>query len=863
MTSVALGPADLTPGYRDPIGASGAIQPHGVLLALDPETLRIEQVAGDTRGLLDADPDALLGQPLTQWIGGAGVARVRDVLQVPQGPRRQPPSLPFVTLTGHHPIDAIAHQRGGVVILELEPASAEPRSDAVAMLQAMLTQLHGAETLRGFQQAMADVIQSVTGFDRVMVYQFQADGSGVVIAEALGRAGVDSYLGQHFPASDIPAPARALYLANWLRLIPDTAYTPAVPQPLVNPRTGQPLDLSQSVLRGVPPVHLQYLGNMGVRASMTISLVLSARLWGLIACHNTTPRRVPHRLRAACEIFAETASYQLKSRIAASELEAALDAAQSTASLIRRLSDEPSLPDGLAHYSEGLQSYLSAGGIAFCFNGVIDRHGITPTAGQIHEIIEWLDTQDVRVLATDHLASQLPRARAYAGVASGLLAASLSTEPVSYILWFRPEIERTVSRAGHPASPRESGASGSRLTPQGSLAEWEETVRFHAQPWTLADIEAAKSLRLGLLEVVLRRIDSLAQEREQARLSQNLLMAELDHRVKNMLSTVQALAAQSEASTETLEEFLGSFDGRLEAMSRSHSLLTKSRWEGGDLGALIREEMAPFTSKTKRPTLVMPPGAIMLRPKATVAFALAVHELVTNAAKYGALSVPGGQVRVEWRSEHRDGPVLVVTWRESGGPRVVEPQHSGFGRGLIESYLAYELGGTVRLRFHPEGVVCRVVVPWDQIVSSSEPPLPDTVAAPAEPTLEGMNVLLVEDNAMVATSVIHALRSMRAQVVGPAARLPAAMELAEKSQIDVAVLDVDLDGKMVWPAADILAGRGIRFLFATGYEAALVMPARFQNYTVLNKPFKRDGLMSALLQVISPEQVRPGRDTYP
>ena len=395
-------------------------------------------------------------------------------------------------------------------------------------------------------------------------------------------------------------------------------------------------------------------------------------------------------------------------------------------------------------------------------------------------------------------------------------------------------------------------------------------MRLHSRPWNPAEIEAAASLRLALLEVVLRRLDAEAQAREEARRRQDLLMAELDHRVKNMLSTIQALVGQSQIGAETLGGFLATFEGRVRAMSWAHSLLTKSRWEGADLRLLIGEEMAPFIGGAAPSVVIAPAAPVMLRPKAALALSRAVHELATNAAKYGALSAPGGCVNIDWHAEQRSGKqpagdqpggqVLVLRWRETGGPEVAEPTRRGFGLTLIESSLSYELGGSVELGFPAEGLTCTVVAPWDQIASPAvlPPPPPQQRAVPVRAmpaVLARARVLVVEDNALLAANIVTGLK-MAAVVVGPVPRLPAAIELAETAEIDVAILDVDLDGTMVWPVADRLVARGIPFLFSTGYEASLVVPPRFGGRPVLNKPFAFRELRGALARLL--EELRSG-----
>ena len=312
-TDPAFGTADLSNCDREPIHIPAAIQPHGVLLALDPQTLTIVQAGGDTTRILGDPPERLLGTKMDLWFPADRVARLRSLLTT-QGPIARP--LHAFTLKARHdgrPTDALVHQNSGLVLLELEPVWDKGPDDALGEVQAMLLRVQQAATPRAFCQGLADEVRGMSGFDRVMVYRFQPDGSGAVIAEA-GMPDAKSFLGLHYPASDIPAKPAHCICSNWIRLIPDTHYLPA---PIL-PRDGvQPLDLSYSVTRSVSPIHLQYLLNMGVGASMSLSIVLRGQLWGLIACHHRTPRFLPHRLRVACELFAQMASWRLETKVAA------------------------------------------------------------------------------------------------------------------------------------------------------------------------------------------------------------------------------------------------------------------------------------------------------------------------------------------------------------------------------------------------------------------------------------------------------------------------------------------------------------------------------------------------------------------
>ena len=297
-------------------------------------------------------------------------------------------------------------------------------------------------------------------------------------------------------------------------------------------------------------------------------------------------------------------------------------------------------------------------------------------------------------------------------------------------------------------------------------------MRGQSRPWQHAEIEAANTLRVSLHNVVLRQ--SAAEEREKATRQQEMLMAELDHRVKNMLATIQSLARQSKAGETTLSGFLRSFDGRLRAMSRAHNVLTASRWTGVDLATMISEELEPYAGGASRQLLVNAGSNVLLRPKAALAMCLAIHELATNAGKYGALSVPGGRVEVDWDGRQRTGDMLVVTWHEHGGPPVHKPARSGFGTKLITTSLSYEIDGDVEMSFPAEGVICRISIPWPQVVESS--PAAGHAARPPERPgngLQGARVLVVEDNAMLAMELVEALEDAGGTVVGPAPRLPA------------------------------------------------------------------------------------------
>ena len=535
----ALG-ADITNCDREPIHIPGSVQPHGALLALDPEELQIVQAGGNTIQILGVEPIELLQRNIADWFAPERVAYLRTLLDN-EGPMMRPVhAFTIASKQGWETVDTFVYRSGKLVVVELEPVRENSPEDTLALVQAMLARVQQAGTPQEFCQRLAEEVRRVSGFDRVMVYRFLPDGSGVVDAEARGD-GVESFLGLHYPASDIPRQARELYLNNWIRLIPDARYTPEPIVPADDPRNGAPLDLSHSLIRSVSPMHLEYLANMGVVASMSLSIIMDGRLWGLIACHHRTPRFLSHRLRMGFELFAQMASAKLETKVDAEEFEAQLRSKRIHEELLRRMSGEADLAEGLTRYKPNLLDYIPAEGVGLWLDNHYTALGQTPQTEQVASLVAWLnETTAEGVFRTDRLPLLYPPAAAFANVASGLIALSVSRTPRDYVLWFRPEVIRTVTWAGDPNKPVEDVAGGQRISPRKSFSSWRESVSSHSHPWRNVEVEAVKTLRLSLMEVILRRIDQVARGREEARLKQAALSAELDR----LLEQWQAVAAE-------------------------------------------------------------------------------------------------------------------------------------------------------------------------------------------------------------------------------------------------------------------------------------------------------------------------------
>ena len=513
MSSTPDQPIDLTSCDREPIHVPGRVQPHGVLLVLAEPDLRIMQASTSTAQYLGRAAESLLGQPLAALLGDEYVQYLRNTLDIETIDQNPLYIWTSQLGAGGQHFDGLIHRHNGALILELEPShtASAPRSDFYRMVKTVVARLQGAPSFDAFCNTAVAEVRALTGFDRVMIYTFDADGHGSVIAEALAP-NVPSFLGLHYPASDIPQQARALYLRNWLRLIPDVRYTPADVVPTLTPDTGAPLDLSYATLRSVSPIHLEYMANMGVRASMSISIIDDGALWGLIACHHLSPRYLPYEVRAACEFLGQAFSLQLTAKRDSEDHQYRAQVNTVGLRLIQQIAEVHPLDYALTAGRPSMLDLVDAGGAALCIDGQIVSLGQTPTDDQIRALIAWLGAQPERgIYSIASLATACPELANCKDTASGVLAAPISRAQGEYLLWFRPELLQVVNWGGEPTKAVELHDDGVRLRPRRSFELWQQMVALHARPWKSFEIAAASDMRNAVLSIVLRRVAELAQ----------------------------------------------------------------------------------------------------------------------------------------------------------------------------------------------------------------------------------------------------------------------------------------------------------------------------------------------------------------
>ncbi|MFP5391369.1 MAG: ATP-binding protein [Gammaproteobacteria bacterium] len=506
---------DLTSCDKEPIRFPGSIQPHGFLLGLR-EDLTILQASDNLAELAGIDAADALGRPLAAIVGERVAGALEGELAGAQVGQR-PTYLHSVTLGQRH-FDVLAHRYDALLVLEFEQVSREDQADFRQLHRRIgdfLLNLNKTASLEAMCQLAADDMRVISGYGRVMVYKFDPDGHGHVLAESREPA-YHSYLGQRFPASDVPRQARELYTLNPIRLIHNANYTPARLVPAVNPVTGAPNDLSFAALRSVSPIHLQYMRNMGTLASMSVSLIVKGKLWGLVSCHHDTPLPVPYENRSACEQLGQILAMCIESREDAEELQFRLDVRRIMVSMLAGLTQSPDFFDNMRSVFPSLLQFARAGGAALLFNDRLLSFGETPDEAQIPELVGWLDLHNHDdVFVTDRLPAQFAPARAYLHIASGLMAMPISRIHKHYLLWFRPELVHTIEWAGDPHAKAAQANAPTQLSPRTSFAIWRETVHATSAPWHGGEVELANEFRSALLGIALERAEQMAELAEE------------------------------------------------------------------------------------------------------------------------------------------------------------------------------------------------------------------------------------------------------------------------------------------------------------------------------------------------------------
>ncbi|MBX7497054.1 GAF domain-containing protein [Qipengyuania sp. 6B39] len=839
-TTVDLGSCD-----REPIHQLGAIQPFGALIAVNADWF-VAHYSQNCAQVLGREEPVELGMPLNRLLTDGAIQRLRSLAAM-IGLTDQVKRLFGVDLLGDGTVfDCALHASGNFLVLEIERHVAGDIDRQLAALRPVMGRLDRYDDVGGLVEEAARQLRHSLEIDRLMVYRFHDDLSGEVIAEAK-RPDLESFKGLRYPASDIPSQARALYVRNRFRIISDVDAEPVPIEPGIS-LDGEPLDLSMSTLRAVSPIHIEYLRNMGVGASLSVSIIIGGKLWGLFACHHYSPKVLPYSQRTAIELFSELFSLALDRAISREQASVREQGRMVHDRLMRDIAAGVSLSESLPTLDPLIQQVIAHDGASIFMDDVYDNRGAAPNEEEFRAILPSLNAAATsRLLATHALAERLPKASLFADRAAGALVIPISRTPRDYFVLWRKPLTQVVTWAGNPEKPLEFGPNGARLTPRKSFEAWQETVEGRASPWTEIERQIAESLRITLLEIILRVTDEAMQERARSQQQQELLIAELNHRVRNILNLIRGLINQSRSEAKDIESFAEIIGGRISSLAMAHDNITKGNWSAAPLSELIESEaQAYLAGKTDRVELRGPEA--MISPEAYTVLALVMHEMITNSAKYGSLSDSSGSLSID--VARQDNGDLVIDWCESGGPPVKPPQRRGFGSTIIDRSIPYELDGEASVEYRLEGVKARFCVParFVEWKSRGTTPSPTSTKSnlPEEIGELPQHVLLVEDSMIIALDTEDCLRDLGVGKISVESSVATALDSIRKEAPDLAILDYNLGKESSERVAQELASLGVPFWLATGYGEMKDRLEELGASGLLTKPYGRQELVRVL-----------------
>ncbi len=530
----------------EPIHIPGRIQSHGFLIAVQVQSALIHYCSDNLHAYTPVKSEQVINKSLAQFLQLTGIntGYIDPLRLLEPGAINDFEELnPVTAKCGSQVYNMIVHPSGNFMLFEFEPQQGNSESELQRMIGASLSKILEAKRLDETLQFAARQVKDIIQYDRVMIYKFWEDDHGEVMAEEKNST-LEPFLGLHYPASDIPRQARELYKLNLVRIIADATSVPAALLVTDPQYSAAPLDLTHSTLRAVSPVHIEYLKNMGVKASFSISIIVKDRLWGLIACHNYTPKFIDYKARESAKLIGKILSSSLEYREEAEKKEAAAIFQATLQQIVSMAIKDWDIESSLMKKKVNVLSITHASGAVLLFENKITSIGEVPSEEQIYSLVKWLNlVNKPSLFHTDSLSRQFPEAAEYRTIASGLLSCRLSREMNEFILWFKPEIKKRVKWAGNPDKPVEIDEQGNaKLSPRRSFEEWLQDVEGVSAPWQDAELSAAMKLREEMISIInekANQIRKLNEELQKAYDELDTFSFTISHDLKTPLATIK------------------------------------------------------------------------------------------------------------------------------------------------------------------------------------------------------------------------------------------------------------------------------------------------------------------------------------
>lgn len=800
------------------------VQPHGV--AVTPN-LKVQTyactvgvcpdwnvvVASDNcKDILNVSPEDLLGRPMAEIFDQLLVHRLRSQAQLLsveapvlhlQGCKDEQAELYYdITITSH----------GEDVFFEFEPAEITPGlATGLEQIQRMVHRVASRTEIEDASMLAARTLKVLTGFERVSVHRSSAKGFGT----ALGIETVASLPGE--PSADCVR-AHAENASSMLHYIPDLdqAISPLQTRDGDTTRTQAG---AKSLCSIAPDDRLRAaLKEEGVKAAMTIPVWIGEELWGLFICHSTTPRSQSVGRRSALALYALLFGYEVKLLYERTGAAGRSYARSMRNKIISLLDQDKDFGQAVLQNRDDINAILPHDGLALWHMGGFTREGQSLPLIEFESLFSYMQTLDIAEVITIDRLSDINVASSHLDPkCTALMAIPISLTARDYLLLFR------------------------QIDP----------VNDRKRNWLPWEIDSGNALRAALIEAHLKLVEKTPNSAAMAQDQNGLLVAELNHRVRNTLNLIRGMISQGRSKTEDVDTYAAELEGRVFALARAHDQLTKLEWGWVNLATVVDLNMFEYVRAT-RPNVVVQGTEIDLSPTAFTTLALVLHELSTNSQKFGALSSASGQVSLS--VEIRPDRFAALRWVESDGPVVVPPDKKGFGLTIIEQSVPFELRGFAELEFKPEGLAAEFLLPpahlrpHAQVGTVPKAELPRSVADTMGIRIDG-DAMIVEDSLIIAIEAAELLRDAGATNVYSCNSVENALKTLDEAQIAFAMVDINLGGETSLEVANVLWERGIPAVLATGYGRDQAMLKKFPAMPLLTKPYGVEDLKQAMLDL--------------
>ncbi len=820
------------------------IQGHGAIIAVDNRTLQVTHASSNLASIVGLDIAAVLGKNINDVFP----AELRHDLVnglLTESSMQENRTLGNYKLVGKRfGIASAAAKNATIFEFEAVGKSSNLDRKAVDHLELLTSQLQNVQDKKTLFDKSVMLLKILTGYQQVMVYEFDAEGNGKVQAEALSGPG-QSFLGLNFPAWDIPQQARDIMSCTLFRYIADVNAQPICV--LASGNDDTPLNMTFAHLRGVSRVHLEYLKNMGRSATFTLNIMVSGQLWGMISLHNSAARYPDQSIREVCRNFARFFALKLETILQHERLERLNQAELLRKKLVDTAASSRSGSMFDAELLKLLCAAMNADGMMLASDGDIQNIGLCAPPECLDNFLHFGRNCEEGF----HSSSVCEDLENYTAICGSEIAGLHVTQipENGFVAFFRRDREYATTWAGVPKKEIEGDGETFKLNPRASFEAYKTTVRGTAIPWTIEEHQIASDIWAILISSERNALI------EKTTRQQQLLIAELNHRVRNMLSMIRSLSRQSQSTAVNIDDYIQTLDARIEAVASAHSLAVEKAGSSVSVYNILELEAAPHNNGST--SIHVSGDDIGVRPDVAPIFALVIHELMTNAAKFGALSKASGRVDIVLKPSNRG---LDLHWKEKGGPKAARPVHKGFGSVLLSNAIPNELRGKYKAQFLDTGFEATIALPEEilsqkRYVTSFDTSKavfdgPPSVTASSKKPRDEMQCLLVEDNFVVSMDTTRILNEVGFRTVDTALTKQDGLQSLRRTKPDFAVLDISLSGgDTSFGIAEELKKLGLPFVFATGYGDDGVPREKFPYTPVLKKPVLKAALESVLQEM--------------